>query len=161
MTNELSIKEVSYNNPKDLRILKRCLTEWFRNPKDLNLTSPTMRYPFDFKQWTHNSYAGRETVTFILKKDDWIIGHMGLNIRKEKRLVHIFHLFIDRQNRGQSYSKLLVEKAISFAREKGFKTVSLFVLPNNEPAMNLYKSYGFSKSDEISPTGSPKYILKI
>jgi len=161
MSDKLSIAKVSYNNPKDLRILKPCLTEWFKNPKDLNLTSPTMRYPFDFKQWTHNSYAGRETVTYVLKKNDWIIGHMGLNIRREKSLVHIFHLFIDRQNRGHGYSKLLVEKAIAFANDKGFKTVSLFVMPNNVPAINLYKSYGFSKSDEISPTGSPKYFLNI
>ena len=161
MTDNLSIAEVSYNNPKDLRILKACLTEWFKNPKDLNLTSPTMRYPFDFKQWTQNSYSGKETVTFVLKKDNWIIGHMGLNIRREKKLVHIFHLFIDRQFRGRRYSKLLVDKAISFAQKNELKTISLFVLPKNEPAINLYKSYGFAKSSEISSTGSPKYILEL
>lgn len=161
MTEKLSIAEVSYTNPKDMRILKACLEEWFKNPKDLNLTSPTMRYPFNFNQWIKTSYSNKETKTYILKNDKWIIGHMGLNIRRERNLIHIFHLFIDRQYRGNGYAKLLIDKAILFAKQNNIELLSLFVLSSNEPAINLYKSYGFSKSDEISPTGSPKYKLNI
>lgn len=53
------IEKVNYNNTKDIRILETVLTNWFKNPKELNLVEPRMKYPFNFKKWvtlTYNNY---------------------------------------------------------------------------------------------------------
>ena len=47
----ITIKKISYHNKKDARILEAVLTNWFKDPKELNLTDPKMSYPFNFKKW--------------------------------------------------------------------------------------------------------------
>ena len=46
----ITIEKISYQNKKDARILEAVLTNWFKDPKELNLTSPNMSYPFKFKK---------------------------------------------------------------------------------------------------------------
>lgn len=161
MNSSIVIENISYENSEDLRVLKSCLETWFQNPKDLNLTSPSMRYPFNFKQWLAYSYTKKNTVSFVVKNNNWIIGHMSLQINPLTNSVHLFHLFIDRENRGKGYGKQLVEKAISFSKESNYSAITLFVLPKNEPAFNMYKSYGFIETGDFSPTGSPRMKLEL
>ena len=33
----IKIKNINYNNTKDIRLLETVLTNWFNNPKELNL----------------------------------------------------------------------------------------------------------------------------
>ena len=47
----ITIENISYQNKKDARILEAVLTNWFKDPKELNLTIPNMSYPFNFKKW--------------------------------------------------------------------------------------------------------------
>ena len=61
----ITIEKVSYDRPKDARILEVVLTEWFKDPKDLNLTSPNMPYPFSFKKWVSMTYANQEIESFV------------------------------------------------------------------------------------------------
>ncbi len=161
MKPEITIASISYDNKKDVRILKACLETWFQNPKDLNLTSPSMRYPFSFTQWIAHSYNNKNTVSYVIKKDNWIIGHMSLQLNSLTNSVHLFHVFIDRDNRGKGYSKLLIGKAIAFAKDSNYGAITLYVLPKNEPALKLYRSYGFSETGDFSQTGSPRLKLKI
>ena len=61
----ISIEKVSYENSKDCRILVAVLTNWFKNPKELNLIEPRLKYPFNFKKWKMESSSvktvGRRT----------------------------------------------------------------------------------------------------
>jgi hypothetical protein len=38
----ITIEKISYQNKKDARILETVLKNWFKDPKELNLTSPNM-----------------------------------------------------------------------------------------------------------------------
>jgi len=143
MEKEITIEEVSYENAEQARILKACLENWFKNPKDLQLTSPKVPYPFKFKNWIDISYLKLESVTYILKKDDWIIGHISIQLRPQFNSIHIFHVFIDRENRRRGYSKLLVNKALEYAKNHQFNKVTLAVNQNNSIAIELYTNYGF------------------
>ena len=160
MENGITIKQVSYNNEKQVRVLKACLETWFKNPKDLNLTAPQMTYPFNFNRWVADSYSKQNTLTYILKKDDWIIGYMSLQLQLQNDFIHLFHLFIDRSFRGKGISKILTQKAISFAREENFHTITLFVNPNNQIAIKLYESFGFTEIG-YNKTGSMKMLLNL
>ena len=160
MEKGITIEQVSYENAKQTRILHACLETWFQNPKDLHLTAPQMTYPFNFNRWLIDSYSKQNTLTFILKKEKWIIGYMSLQLQPKNDFIHLFHVFIDRSFRGKGFSKLLAQKAISYAEEENISAITLFVNPNNQLAINLYESFGF-KEIGISKTGSVRMKLEI
>ncbi len=143
MVNNVTIEEVSYKNTGQARILKACLETWFQNPKDLQLTSPKVPYPFKFKNWIDISYLKLESITYVLKKDDWIIGHMSIQLRPDFNSIHIFHVFVDRSHRLKGYSKILINKALEYAKTHKIQKVTLAVNKNNPSAIGLYQSYGF------------------
>ncbi len=160
MENEISIEQISYKNTEQARILKACLETWFKNPKDLQLTSPKVPYPFKFKNWIDVSYSTLESITYVLKTDDWIIGHMSIQLRPQFNSIHLFHIFIDRAYRLKGYSKLLIGKALKYANEHNISKVTLAVNKNNPNAIGLYQSYGFKIFGE-NKIGSLKMELQI
>ena len=160
MKNEITIEQVSYKNAEQTRILKACLETWFQNPKDLHLTAPQMTYPFHFNRWIADSYSKENTLTYILKKDKWIIGYMSLQLQPKKDFIHLFHIFIDQSFRRKGFSKLLIQKAISYSKENSIPTITLFVNPNNQSAIKLYELFGF-KEIGFSKTGSIRMLLSI
>ena len=160
MNSETSIEKVSYTNAKQVHILKTCLETWFKNPKDLNLTAPNMRYPFNFNKWITDSYIKGNTRSFIIKEKDWIVGYMSLQLQPRNNFIHLFHVFIDREHRSKGYGKLLIDNAISYAKNAKIPAITLFVKPNNQSALNLYESYGFKDTGEESRSGSPRLKLE-
>ena len=143
MEKGITIEQVSYENTEQARILKACLETWFQNPKDLQLTSPKVPYPFKFKNWIDISYLKLKSITYVLKKDDWIIGHLSIQLRPQFNSIHIFHVFVNRENRGKGYSKLLVDNALKYAKNNQIKKITLAVNKNNPVAIKLYQKYGF------------------
>ena len=71
---------------KDIRLLEVVLTNWFNNPKELNLIDPRMSYPFNFKKWIEISYKESNVESYCCKDDKWIvgIGNIKLNQKSEK-----------------------------------------------------------------------------
>lgn len=161
MKSKINIEKVTYSNAEHVRILKACLETWFRNPKDLNLTAPNMSYPFNFNKWVADSYTKGTTRSFILKHNEWIVGYMSLQLQPNNNFIHLFHVFIDKEHRGKGYSKMLIEKAISYAKNAGIPAITLFVKPNNDVAVNLYNSFGFKDTGKRSKTGSPRLRLDL
>ncbi|SVC26318.1 uncharacterized protein METZ01_LOCUS279172, partial [marine metagenome] len=79
----ITIEKVSYAHTKDARILEAVLDKWFQNPKDLNLTSPNMSYPFKFKKWVSTYYTQDPIDSFVIKSDSWIVGIGSIKISSE------------------------------------------------------------------------------
>ncbi len=143
--NKITIESIDYANPNDRRVLKACLTNWFRNPKDLNLTDPRQRYPFNFQRWIDSSYNHDNIQTFVLKQNRLIIGHVSLQILRKERRVHLFHLFVAREYRGFGYGKQLIRKVESVAKRINIPMVTLRVVSNNTRAIHLYESLGYEQ----------------
>lgn len=143
MENGITIEQVSYKNTEQARILKACLETWFQNPKDLHLTNPSIRYPFNFNKWINVYDSKMESITYVVKKNDWIIGHLSIVLRPQLNSIHIFHVFIDRENRGKGYSKLLIDKTLKYAKTNKIEKVTLGVVKKNPIAIGLYQKYGF------------------
>ena len=91
---KIYISSMSYDKKDDIRILNSCLSEWFSNPKILNLVSPSMRYPFKIQQWINQFYSNQSN-TLVLKLDNWIIGHISIRMNNQTKSAHIFHFIID------------------------------------------------------------------
>ena len=47
----IKIKKIDFNDKNDSRILESALSNWFKDPKELNLVEPRLHYPFNFKKW--------------------------------------------------------------------------------------------------------------
>ena len=160
MENGITIEQVSYKNVEQARILKACLETWFKNPKDLHLTNPSIGYPFNFNKWMSVYNSKMESITYLVKKNDWIIGHLSIQLRPQLKSIHIFHVFINRENRGEGYSKLLVNKALEYAKTNQIDKITLAVIKSNPVAIGLYQKYGFELVGE-NKTGSFKMELKL
>ena len=142
----ITIKKISYQNKKDARILEAVLTNWFKDPKELNLTDPKMSYPFNFKKWITLTYANQEIHSFAIKSDDWIIGIGNLMIIPETKRAHALHIFIDPDYRQQGLAEKMVRHLELLARSEKMEVMTFRVMPKNIPAIKLYKKLGFEET---------------
>ena len=161
MTNQkISISNISYENDKNVRILASVLSKWFSDPKTFHFTSPNLKYPFNMNHWVSTFYKTDNVETFVLKDENWIIGHLSVKIDEKKNIAHFFHLFIDSENRQKGYAKKLiryVEKHI-IAGKDNIRMITLNCVKKNVPAINLYQSIGFQKLKEKKWLKMIKYI---
>ncbi len=143
-TENIHIDRVSYDNPRHCRILEAVLNRWFQNPKDLHFTDPRMGYPFSFQKWKKTSYEQPFIETFLLKNDDWIIGHASVMSIPYQKRKHLFHLFIDPEFRGHGLGKWFMKEILGSIQDNDVSLLSLRVSPKNDRAIALYTSLGFS-----------------
>ena len=142
----ITIEKISYQNKKDARILETVLTNWFKDPKELNLTSPNMSYPFNFKKWVMLNYADQEIHSFVIKSEDWIIGMGNLKIIPDIKRAHVYHIFIDPNYRQQGLAEKMVRHLELLGRSEKMEIMTLRVVPKNKPAVKLYKKLGFEET---------------
>ena len=149
----ITIEKISYQNKKDARILETVLTNWFKDPKELNLTSPNMSYPFKFKKWVMLTDADQEIHSFVMKSEDWIIGMGSLRIIPDTKRAHAYHIFIDPNYRQQGLAEKMVRNLESLGRSEKMEVMTLRVVPKNKPAIKLYKKLGFEETKSSKRKG--------
>ena len=142
----ITIEKISYQNKKDARILETVLTNWFKDPKELNLTSPNMSYPFNFKKWAKIFYADQEIHSFVMKSEGWIIGIGNLRLVTDSKKAHAYHIFIDPEYRQQGLAEKMVHHLELLGRSEKMEVMTLRVVPKNKPAIKLYKKLGFKET---------------
>ena len=142
----IAIKKISYQNKKDARILETVLKNWFKDPKELNLTSPNMSYPFNFKKWVALTDANQENHSFVMKSEDWIIGIGSLKIITDSKRAHAYHIFIDPEYRQRGLAEKMVRHLESLGRSEKMEIMTLRVVPKNKPAIKLYNKLEFEET---------------
>ena len=142
----ITIENISYQNKKDARILEAVLTNWFKDPKELNLTSPNMSYPFNFKKWVMLTDADQEIHNFVMKSEDWIIGMGSLRIIPDTKRAHAYHIFIDPEYRQQGLAEKMIRHLEALGRSEKMEVMTLRVAPKNKPAIKLYEKLGFEET---------------
>tara|TARA_A100001037_G_C15147969_1_gene637370 strand:- start:909 stop:1397 length:489 start_codon:yes stop_codon:yes gene_type:complete len=142
---EYTLEEISYSRKEDSRILEAVLKNWFKDPKSLNFVDPRMSFPFQFKEWLKLSYQTEQTITTILKKDLWIIGYLSMHLRLERKNCYLFHLFIDPQFRNKGLAQRITKEMETYGKQLGAQSFSIFLVPKNVPAKNLYSKLGYEE----------------
>ena len=137
------LKKMSYENSRDNRILKSCLTTWFSNPKELHLTDPKMTYPFQFKQWMNLSYKGQNTETWGAFSGKWMVGIVSLEHLQEEGRIHLFHIYVDKEYRRNGIGEKLILKAEEQGKKTKAKALTLNIVLGNSEAVALYEKMGF------------------
>ena len=59
--------------------------------------------------------------------------------------MHILNIAVKKAFQGQGIGSLLLEKALTYARQRGLKWVGLEVRASNQRAINFYRKFGFKK----------------
>ena len=144
---KISNSAMSYKKKEDIRILSACLSNWFKNPKVLYFTSPSMSYPFNLKKWISLSYKEKNNKTIIIKIDDWIIGHLSIKKEKEQGSAHLFHLIIDPNYLRKGFAKKLILYAERVIKYDNIKKITLNVVRKNQAARQLYYSLGYADKE--------------
>ena len=80
----------------------------------------------------------------VLEKDGLVVGFLDYWVTFDSATID--QIAVKKSERNKGFAKILLEKSINDLKELG--EVSFFTLEvraSNEPAINLYKSFGFQK----------------
>jgi ribosomal protein S18 acetylase RimI-like enzyme len=114
----------------------------------------------DKEKWTKHILEGfeglskRENHKIFMAEDEnhAFVGYLwvgeGTNMMTGLKHGYIYDIFVKEEFRGKGIGKILLEKAQSYSREKGYSRILLMVSANNETAMKLYSKMGF-KAEQI------------
>jgi putative acetyltransferase len=128
--------------------------------KEYNLKPDPATTDTDIKD-IEQSYFERGGTFYVLEeKDGSIIGAYGLYLI-DKVTCELRKMYLHRSYRGKGLGKLLLEEALSKARQIGFKKMTLETASVLKEAINLYKSYGFIeyKPEHLSSRCDQAFIL--
>ncbi|GAA4557744.1 GNAT family N-acetyltransferase [Planotetraspora kaengkrachanensis] len=121
---------------------------------------------FPAEQWEER-LAG-VVVTLVAVVDGSDCGTVGVIPRGEEHpgRAHLVGMWVDPAVRGRGAGGRLVDGALALAREMGAEEAELWVVDENEPAIALYESRGFTPSGvrgtlPSDPTAAEShYLLK-
>jgi RimJ/RimL family protein N-acetyltransferase len=132
--------------PIDLaRDLELCV-EFRRDSYQSSFTDPTEWKKYwneaEYRNWIFNHSKKFPEGVFHLFVDSKIVGQLEFAYFGKGGHVNLYYLHPD--YRGKGYGDLLQEKVISVLKEKGCKTATLRVSPQNIRAIRFYLKHGWT-----------------
>lgn len=85
-----------------------------------------------------------KSLVLVLPAEDNIIGSMIILLRDHIARARIYSLNVHPSYRRRGLGSSLMDSAIGFLKERGFKKISLETGINNTAALSLYEAKGFS-----------------
>jgi putative acetyltransferase len=130
--------------------------------KEYNLKPDPAATDVDIKD-IERSYFERGGTFYVLEeKDGSIIGAYGL-YPVDRQTCELRKMYLHSSYRGKGLGKLLLEDALSKARQIGFKKMTLETASVLKEAISLYKSYGFVEYEpkHLSSRCDQAFILEL
>ena len=76
-----------------------------------------------------------------MAEDGTLLGYVGLWVLSDA--VHVVSIAVDPPQQRRGIGELLLQRTLDLAAETGTPVVTLECRPSNEPALRLYRKYGF------------------
>lgn len=135
--------------PQDLPAVNRLLGQVLRVH---NVVRPDLFRP-EGKKYTDEEllhiFSNPDTPVYVYEKDGEVLGYVFLEIRHQDSgslqalsSLYIDDLCVDSAHRGEGIGRILYEKALEIARERGCHNVTLHVWEGNEDALAFYRHLG-------------------
>ena len=140
---EYTLEEISYSRKEDRRIMESVLKNWLVDPKALNFFSPDSKYPFKFKKWVQLHYTKNNinTITIVLKHNEWVIGHVSLKTKNER--TELLHLFIDSKYRKRGLGSRLLKETESYIIDSKIESITAKVQKKNTAFKKILERSGY------------------
>lgn len=135
--------------------------------KNLILSILTKEYPFDKNAYSDSDlasidkvYGGQRDSFMVIEEDGGIVGTVG--IKEDSRDSALLRrLFVDLKYRKKGYGSELLNKAIGFCREKGYKSIAFRCTDRMRDAMNLCLGKGFKEVEALDIAGFKIHNLEL
>lgn len=108
-------------------------------------------HPEDVKSYLNWLWNRDSEGFFVAKVGDKIVGFVAgdanwFSKRERKRVGAIHEIVVLPEYQGQGIGKALMEKVLSYFKEKGLDTAELWVGDENRKAYEFYKRFGFHEN---------------
>lgn len=80
---------------------------------------------------------------YVLEDNGRVVAYLSILARSRTTNLRIYSLAVHSSARGKHYGQKMIEFAISYAKERKFKSVTLEVKVTNQAAISLYRKNGF------------------
>ena len=142
-TMEIKIREIEVEDYKELLDFMKKVkgeTNFLRGyPNEIKMSYE------DEKEYIKKVKSSETSNYFVVIKNNKMIGCIGFNGNTARKMKHYGTIGISvlKEYWGRGIATTLLEKLISWSKEKGIKKINLDVFENNERAIKLYEKFGF------------------
>jgi GNAT superfamily N-acetyltransferase len=127
--------------------------------RDLILSILSKEYPFDKSAYSDSdlnaiskTYGGPGESFFVVEDNGHVAGTVGVKRETDSDAL-LRRLFVDVKHRRCGYGSILVDKAIEFARGKGYSRLIFRCTGRMADAMKLCMKKGFKETDRLEVGG--------
>lgn len=135
--------------------------------KNLILGILTKEYPFDKSAYSDSdlerigeTYGGKRETFFVISENGDVVGTTGIKEESDTEAL-LRRLFVDLKHRGRGHGSKLLEKAIEFCREQGYKRIYFRCTDRMSQAMRLCMKSGFKETDSLEVSGFKIHKLEL
>lgn len=130
------------DNPAIAAIIRNTLKEFGGDRPGTVYTDPTTDALYELFRKPGSSY-------YIALLNDQIVGGAGIypSDGLPEATCELVKMYLLPEARGIGLGKFLIEKALQFAKEYGYKQVYIETLPELRQAMSVYEKFGFTYLD--------------
>lgn len=122
----------------------------------------------ELKDRFYSELQNKNRITFVYTKDEEYIAEVSIVFNKNDedytipgKRIYISRIIVKKDFSGKGYGKKLMNYAIDYAKNNGYKEISLGVNLDNYIAFKLYVDLGFTKIQYIGEDSDGKYVKLI
>ncbi|RYG06431.1 MAG: GNAT family N-acetyltransferase, partial [Chitinophagaceae bacterium] len=90
------------------------------------------------------------SVYYVAVQEDEVVGGVGIfpTAGLPDQTCELVKMYLNTRVRGKGLGRILIEKALEFARNEGYKQVYIETMPELAKAMSVYEKFGFEYLDQ-------------
>jgi RimJ/RimL family protein N-acetyltransferase len=134
-------------DPGDAQALVELAEEVGREEGRWILTSSGWRSVAEERRYLKAVQRHADAAVYVVEDDGRIVGRLSLSRDPHPSSQHVadLGLMVAAEYRRRGIGRALLDEAVRWAQTSGDRKLELHVFPWNEPALNLYESFGFER----------------
>jgi RimJ/RimL family protein N-acetyltransferase len=134
-------------DPGDAQALVELAEEVGREEGRWILTSSGWRSVAEERRYLKAVQRHVDAAVYVVEDDGRIVGRLSLSRDPHPSSQHVadLGLMVAAEYRRRGIGRALLDEAVRWAQTSGVRKLELHVFPWNEPALNLYESFGFER----------------
>ena len=135
--------------------------------KSLILNILSKEYPFDKSAYSDSdlskiieTYGGPRDSFFVIDEGGKVVGTVGVKEESSSEAL-LRRLFVDPKYRKKGYGSGLLNEAIGFCRDKGYKKIYFRCTDRMSEAMRLCLKKGFKETEKLEVSGFKIHKLEL